>query len=65
MISLVSFPLSSKPSINVNLDFFTDMAAILNYLDLRSIMGCPGGMCAIRYTQLAQYLRALFGPVFP
>jgi len=25
------------------IDFFTDTAAILNLLDLRSIMGCPGG----------------------
>ena len=25
------------------IDLFTDMAAILNLLDLRSIMGCPGG----------------------
>ena len=32
---------------------FTDTAAVLNLLDLRSIMGCPGA--------LAQYLRALFG----
>ena len=29
---------------------FTDTAAILNYLDLRSIMGCPGDMSTIRYT---------------
>ena len=35
------------------IDLFTDTAAILNLLDLRSIMGCPGA--------LAQYLRALFG----
>ena len=25
------------------IDLFTDTAAILNLLDLRSIMGCPGG----------------------
>ena len=25
------------------IDLFTDMAAILNLLDLRTIMGCPGG----------------------
>ena len=35
------------------IDLFTDMAAILNLLDLRSIMGCPGGTrlvftCAFR-----------------
>ena len=45
---------SSSPSIksnthgrrketNCRIDLFTDMAAILNLLDLRSIMGCPGG----------------------
>ena len=32
------------------IDFFTDMTATLNYLDLRSIMGCPGGMNMIQYT---------------
>ena len=26
------------------IDLFTDTAAILNLLDLRSIMGCPGGI---------------------
>ena len=35
------------------IDLFTDSAAILNLLDLRSIMGCTGA--------LAQYLRSLFG----
>ena len=34
------------------IDFFTDTAAILNYFDLRSIMGCPGGMITIRCTRL-------------
>ena len=34
-------------------ELFTDTTAILNLLDLRSIMGYPGA--------LAQYLRALFG----
>ena len=33
------------------IDLFTDTAAILNLLVLRSIMGCPGGV-------LAQYLRS-------
>ena len=42
-------PLIRPPAI----DLFTDAAAMLNLLDLRSIMGCPGA--------LAQYLRALFG----
>ena len=27
----------------IKIDLFTDTAAILNLLDLRSIMGCPGG----------------------
>ena len=35
------------------IDLFTDTAAILNLLDLRSIMGCPGGA-------VAQFLRAFF-----
>ena len=34
------------------IDLFTDTAAILNYFDLRSIMGCPGGMITIRCTRL-------------
>ena len=29
----------------------TDAAAILNLLDLRSIMGCPAGMSTIRYSR--------------
>ena len=28
---------------NITIDLFTDMVAILNLLDLRRIMGCPGG----------------------
>ena len=27
------------------IDLFTDTSAILNLVDLRSIMGCPGGIC--------------------
>ena len=42
--------------------FFTDTAAILNYLDLRSIMGCPEGISAIRYTRISIY--ALFSGQF-
>ena len=30
------------------IDRFTDTAAILNKLDLSSIMGCPGGMSTFR-----------------
>ena len=33
----------SRSFVNDNRLFFTDTAAILNLLDLRSIMGCPGG----------------------
>ena len=33
------------------IDLFTDTATILNLLDLRSIMGCPGGMSTIQYTR--------------
>ena len=39
------------------IDLFTDTAAILNNLDLRSIMGCPGGMSTIRYTRISIYAR--------
>ena len=38
------------------MDLVTDTAAILN---LRSIIGCPGGMIAFRL-----YFRALFGTFF-
>ena len=35
------------------IDFFTDTVAILNKLDLRSIVGCPGGIsiykCLLRH----------------
>ena len=30
-------------TLSISMDLFTDTAAILNSLDLRSIMGCPGG----------------------
>ena len=33
------------------IDLFTDTATILNYLDLKSIVGCPEGMSTIRYTR--------------
>ena len=35
------------------MDLFTDTAAILSNLDLRSIMGNPGGMSTIRYTRIS------------
>ena len=43
----------------IAIDLFTDTAAILNKSDLRSIIGCPGGMSAFRL-----YFRALFGTFF-
>ena len=41
------------------IDLFTDTAAMLNKFDLRSIIGCPGGMSTFRL-----YFRALFGTFF-
>ena len=38
--------LGSFPQILV-INLFTDTAAILNLLDLKSIMGCPGGFCSV------------------
>ena len=40
------------------IDLFTDMAAILNSLDLRSIMGCPGGTRSV-FTRAFQAKRGL------
>ena len=48
---------------NLIIDLFTDTAAILNLLDLRSIMGCSRGMSTIRFTR-SVYIRVLFGPIF-
>jgi len=45
--------------IRAAIDLFTDTAAILNEFDLRSIIGCPGGMSTFRL-----YFRALFGTFF-
>ena len=45
--------------ISGSIDLFTDTAAIFNYFDLRSIIGCPCGMSTFRL-----YFRALFGTVF-
>ena len=42
----------------VLIDLFTDMAAILNLLDLRSIMGCPGGTRSL-FTRAFQAKREL------
>ena len=41
------------------IDLFTDTAAIMNSFDLRSIVGCPGGISTFRL-----YFRALFGTFF-
>ena len=45
------------------IDLFTDTAVILNQLDLRGIMGCPGGHLA-RSDIHTLYLGALFGSTF-
>ena len=47
---------SSNPHICIQIDLFT--AAILNLLDLRSIMGCPGGTCSV-FTPTFQAKREL------
>ena len=49
----------TKPQTATVIDLFTDTAAILNELGLRSIIGCPGGMSTFRF-----YFRALFGTFF-
>ena len=41
------------------IDLFTDTVTILNYLDLRSFMGCPRGMSTIQYTRIGNYARFL------
>ena len=43
----------------LSIDLFTDTASILNLFDLRSIIGCPGGMSTFRL-----YFRALFETFF-
>ena len=54
-----------KPILHCNsliktiIDLFTDMAAILNLFDLKSIIGYPGGMSPFRL-----YFRVLFGTFF-
>lgn len=42
----------------VEIDLFNDTAAILNLLDLRNIMGCPGGTCSV-FTQAFRVEREL------
>ena len=59
------------------IDLFTDTAAILNLLDLRSIMGCPGGTRSV-FTCASwakselhcekddyYYIQALYNDLFP
>ena len=57
---------SFSPSFG-SIDLFTDTAAILNLLALRSIMGCPGGMSTILYTRsvFTRAFRANFSISFP
>ena len=38
---------------SMNTFFFTNMATILNLLDLSSIMGCPGGHSLSIYTRFS------------
>ena len=56
---------SGRPFIRI--DLFAITAAILNSLDLRSIMGCPGGTSTIRYTRsvFTRAFRANFSLRFP
>ena len=63
---------NAKYSINrllrcYSIDLFTDTAAILNYLDLRSIMGSPRGMSTSQYTRsvFTRAFRANFSLSFP
>ena len=42
------------------IDIFTDTVAILNLLDLRSIMGCPGGTRSV-FTRAFRAKRELHG----
>ena len=46
------------------IDLYTDTAAILNHLDLRSIIGCPGGMSTIRYKLYSVNIYACFSGQF-
>ena len=39
------------------IDLFNDTATILNQLDLKSSMGCQGGMSTIQYTR-SVFMRA-------
>ena len=59
-VPLVLSFISSAYIILWRIGLFTGTAAILNYIDLRSIMGCPGGMSTIRYTRLV-FRRAFQG----
>ena len=45
-------------TVEKSIDLFTDTAAILNLLDLRSIMECPGGTCSV-FTHAFQAKREL------
>ena len=57
---------SFSPSFR-SIDLFTDKAAILNLLALRSIMGCPVGISTIRYipSVFTRAFRANFSISFP
>ena len=49
----------ARKFLSQSIDLSTDMAAILNLLDLRSIMGCPGGTCYEVFTRTFRAKREL------
>ena len=53
-----------KNNMVISIDLFTNTAAILNYLDLRSIMGCPGGtrsVFTLAFRAIRELQRIFFG----
>ena len=67
LVHLPNITMTQQPSPTKLTDLFTDTAAILNELDLRSIVGCPWGMSMIRYTRsvFRRAFRANFSLRFP
>ena len=63
----VDMPLPTHKTHGCLVDLFTDTAAILNQVDLRSIIGCPGCVSTIRYTRsvFTRAFRANFSFSFP
>ena len=53
-----------KNNMVISIDLFTNTAAILNYLDLRSIMECPGGtrsVFTLAFRAIRELQRIFFG----